>query len=116
MNTVSKERLVQQMRLYDKIEQMLSGVIAEDNMNYLFLLHLVSGIVQSAQGGMTSREFSACSDFEKYKKQFRMFGKIKKDFFRNEHSSFLGRIRIHVFIFLMRHRFYRMAGKVMGLK
>ncbi|GLG91691.1 glycosyltransferase [Sellimonas catena] len=116
MNTASKGRIVQQMRLFDKIENMLSGIISKENMTYLFWLHLISGIGQSAQGGLTSQEFAESINFDKYYGRFAMTKSIMAEFFKNEHSSAVGRIRIRLFMFLMGHRKYRIAGRLMGLK
>ena len=116
LNTASKGRLVQQMRLFDKIEKMVSETINKGYITYFFWMHLISGIGQAAQGGLTSKEFSSCVDFGKYKNRLNSFKIIKRSFFKNEKASVLGRMRIQLFVFLMQHGIFRIAGKVMGLK
>lgn len=115
MNTASKVRLVQQMRIFDKIDRMLSGTISEVNMAYLFWLHLMSGIGQSARGGLSSREFAQSIDWKRYRFYFNQFKQCQKEFFKNEHASLLGRLRVRLFFATMNVGAYRLAGKVMGL-
>lgn len=115
MNTASKGRIYQQLRLFDKILKSLSGVLTEENIAYLFLLHLLSGIGQSAQGGLTSNEFAEI-DFSKYHKWLKVFKKMKKLFFVNEHTGMPGKVRINLFLHLMLCKKYKIAGKIMGLK
>ena len=43
MNTALKTRIYQQLRLFDKIEDNLSGKLKEENIAYLFFIHLISG-------------------------------------------------------------------------
>ena len=116
MNTVHKDRLVQQLRLYNKIEEMLLGMIHDDNMTYLFWMHLVSGILQSAKGGLNCEMFSDRVDYSKYKDRLEGFKDIKEQFFKNENASMLGRKRIELFAYLMVKGKYKIAGKVIGLK
>lgn len=115
MNTASKGRIVQQMRIFDKIVRMLSGTISEVNMAYLFWLHLMSGIGQSARGGLSSREFVRSIDWKRYRFYFNQFKQCQKEFFKNEHASLLGRLRVRLFFATMNVGAYRLAGKVMGL-
>lgn len=114
MNTSSKDRIYQQLRLFDKILKSMSGVLSEENLSYLFILHLLSGIGQSAQGGLSSKEFAEI-DFSKYHKWLKVFKKMKNPFFANEHSGMLGKVRINLFLQLMLCKKYKFAGKIMGL-
>lgn len=115
MNTVSKGRINQQLRLFDKIQNRLSGILSEENVTYLFLMHLISGIGQSMQGGLTSKEFAQI-DFEKYGCWFNNVDNVKLEFFKNENASQLGKLRIQLFLYLMKNKKYNLAGKLMGLK
>lgn len=115
MNTASKGRIIQQLRLFDKIQNSLTGILSNKNIAYLFLMHLISGIGQSKQGYLTSKEFAQI-EFEKYFKWFRKIDKVKADFFKNEKASYLGKARIQLLLYLMKHRKYQLAGKLMGLK
>lgn len=114
MNTASKGRIYQQLRLFDKILKSMSGELSEENLSYLFILHLLSGIGQSAQGGLTSKEFAEI-DFSKYHKWLKVFKKMKNPFFANEHTGIPGKIRINLFLQLMLCKKYKFAGKIMGL-
>jgi hypothetical protein len=104
------------MRIFEKIQGMLLGIISKNNMTYLFWLHLISGIGQSVSGGLTSKEFAESIEFEKYKNWIKNFNAIEKNFWKNEKASILGKVRINIFVLLMKQKRYRLAGKVMGLK
>lgn len=115
MNTAFKTRICQQLRLFDKIEETLRNVLEEKKLIYLFFMHLISGIGQSKQGGLSCLEFSKI-DFRKYRNWINKFKVIQNKFFANENASRLGRIRIQLFVWLMTNKKYKLAGKVMGLK
>lgn len=115
MNTTSKGRIIQQLRLFDKIQNSLTGILSENNITYLFLMHLISGIGQSMQGGLTSKEFAQI-EFGKYSNWLQKIHKVKGLFWINENASILGRTRIQIFLFMMNHRKYQLAGRIMGLQ
>ncbi|MGN1139178.1 MAG: glycosyltransferase family 2 protein [Ruminococcus sp.] len=115
MNTASKGRIYQQLRLFDKILKSMSGVLSEDYLSYLFILHLLSGIGQSAQDGLSSKEFAE-TDLSKYHKWLKVFKKMKELFFANEHTGIPGKIRINIFLHLMLCKKYKFAGRIIGLK
>lgn len=115
MNTASKGRIIQQLRLFDKIQKSLTGILSEKNITYLFLMHLVSGIGQSMQGNLTSEEFAQI-DFGQYSNWFQNIDKVKKEFFKNENASQLGKIRINLFLKQMIAGNYMIAGRIMGLR
>lgn len=115
MNTASKGRINQQLRLFDKIKNSLSGILSEENMTYLFLMHLISGIGQSIQGKLTCMEFAQI-DFAQYYYWFQNMDKVLPQFFKNENASQLGKVRIQIFLYLMRYKKYRLAGKLMGME
>lgn len=116
MNTSSKERIIQQLRIFDKIEEMISMLIKKENLIYLFWMHLISGIGQSIKGGLTINQFASVVDFIKYEDYIKNFKIIKERFFINERATILGKIRVCCFSLLMRLKKYRLAGMVMGLK
>lgn len=116
MNSQSEGRLVQQLRLFDKIEIILREKVSEDTLNYLFLLHLISGVNQSKAGGLSAKRYSTLVDFSKYKELLYKTKWIISDFYVNENTSFLGKIRMTIFLSLMKSEKYFLAGKIMGLK
>lgn len=115
MNSAFKGRIYQQLRLFDKIERKYVTLMSKTNLTYLFFLHLISGIGQSSQGGFTCEEYAKI-DLNKYGKYIKDFGKIRHIFYKNENASVPGKMRIHFFIWMMRLKKYRIAGKVMGLR
>lgn len=115
MNAASKKRIVQQMRLFDKESVMLRSSLSDNSMTYLFWLHLISGINQSAVGGLTSRDLAENVDCKKYKHWIMSFKNIKNDFFSNEHATLLGKMRILLFQFMLNLGWIKLAGKIIGL-
>lgn len=115
MNSLSKEVIFQQLRLFDKIKENLSGKLKEENITYLFFMHLISGIGQSKQGGLSCHEFSKV-DFSKYRDWINQFKFIQEKFFGNENASRMGKFRIQLFVWFMERKKYVLAGRVMGLK
>lgn len=115
MNTAFKKRIYQQLRVFEKVQECLRETLENEKIVYLFFMHLISGIGQSRQGGFGCQEFSQI-DFSKYSEWINDFKLIKNDFFEKESASKLGRIRIQLFVWLMKNKKYRLAGKVMGLK
>lgn len=116
MNTQSKYRIVQQMRLFDKEKLILKGKVKRETMSMLFLMHLISGVKQSLSGGLTSDEFVKIVNFSKYQSDMDISRQVRKDFFLNEHSSRVGSFRIEIFLFFIHNGWYRAAAKIMGLK
>lgn len=113
MSTASKGRIYRQLQLFDKIYNSLSGMLSEDNISYLFIMHLFLGSIPSDE--LTSKEFAEI-DFSNYQSQIKKSKKIQSLFCQNEASSKSGKIRINLFLFLMRRKMYRIAGKIRGLK
>lgn len=116
MNTHSKKRLIQQLRLFDKIKAFYNGEISADNLTYLFLLHLISGIGQAKSGGLLSGEFAVIMGERNYQKEIINLKTITSRFFENEHASILGKVKISRFISLLKTQKYENAAKIMGLK
>ena len=116
MNTKSKIRFSQQLRLYDKIKKILSGKIKSSTLSYFFLLHLISGLQQAKQGGLTCREFASVMKSKEYHFEIKQSRKDLHVFFKNEQSSLLGKIRIQVFLLLLDQKQYYPAGRIIGLK
>lgn len=116
MNAKSKYRIVQQMRLFDKARKVLVGQVKNETVSMLFLLHLISGINQSSNGGLTSKEFAHILDFSKYRADMDIGMEVKKDFYLNERASRIGSFRIEIVLFFMRCGWYRVAAKIMGLQ
>lgn len=115
MSTNYYHRIYQQLRLFEKIEKKLLGIVTDEVLVYLFLMHLISGIVQSGKGRFSAESFSKI-DFKRYRNWIIQIPKIKHKFFLNENASVFGKVRVNLFVFFMNVRKYRLAGKVMGLK
>lgn len=115
MNTASKTRIIQQMRLYDKIYEMLNGVVRERNLNYFFWSHLISGTNQSKQGGLKKSDYLKYIAWRKYEKELKSFDSIREIFFKNEKASFLGRIRVVLFSTAMKRGLFTSAAIIMGI-
>lgn len=111
MNTASKNRIYQQLRLFEKIITKIGALLDTENISLFFICHIISGILQSQ--GLGIEEFAQI-EWNKYSKYL---DKLElKRFFRNEHASFLGRMRIKLFFEFMKNKKYKLAGRVMGLK
>lgn len=115
MNSKSKDRLKQQMRLFEKIFKLLKGKVSENTISYLFMLHLLSGINQSRQAGLNPFEYRDAIDFQQVNTYFDLFIKQKSIFFTNEHSNLFGKLRLDCFLLLMKNKKYVLAGYIMGL-
>lgn len=96
MTTQSKERHINQMRLFRKIKNLMKNKVSEETLATLFFMHLVSGLNQSLLGGLTNKEYKALwakyineSGFEK-----KILKKALNKFLDNEGASLLGRIRM----------------------
>lgn len=96
MNTQSKERHINQMRLFEKIKKILNGKVSDETLAILFIMHLVSGLNQSRAGGLSGKEYREL--MKKYKAESGFDKKVLKTalnkFLDNEEASLLGRIRM----------------------
>ena len=108
-----KNRINRWLRLFDKIYESLFDVLAEENISYLFFMLLFVGSIPSDE--FTSKEFAEI-DFSNYQNQIKKSKNIQSLFCKNEASSKSGKIRIYLFLFFMRRKMYRIAGKIRGLK
>lgn len=115
MNTQSKNRLTQQLRLFSKARELLKRDVSGDTLAYLFLLHLISGISQSSKGGIRRSDFSAI-DFTPYKREIDNANHVLDAFFQNENASVMGKARIRLFCHEMKRENYSLAGRIMGLE
>lgn len=114
MNSAFKQRLEQQLRLYGKIKAFLAEAISPEAMTYLFLLHLVSGIQQAQQGGLSKSGFKNAIQ-GKYTNEIHNLNRILFRFFRNEKASFAGKMRMCIFCLALRESWITLAGYLMGL-
>ena len=114
MNTGSPRRLEQQLRLYDKIKRLLGCDVSKMTLAYVFLLHLFAGINQAKVGGLKVEEF-ADWDFDKYSLEWSDAKSVLPEFFQNEHTSHLGKLRTGLFLLLMKYGYRSIAGLFMGL-
>ncbi len=115
MNTKSKERLNQQLRLFGKARNILSNSISEEILSYLFLLHFFSGVNQSKNGGLTVKEFSLI-DFTPYTEEIKDMKNELDIFFLNENASCLGKERIRLVYRALSKKKYILAGILLGLR
>ena len=101
MTTASTERHVNQMRLFRKIKNLLQNQITPLNMGILYFMHLISGLNQSAEGGMSRRERAKLA--HEYLQDFpgdnQLYRRALSVFLRNEHASFLGKLNIKLQLF-----------------
>ena len=116
MNTMSKNRFQQQMRLFSKIKKLLLPCVDDLIIAYLFLLHVISGIQQAMPSGLTATEFEKEMYEYQYLDEIKKCSSVLKQFFENEHASLIGKIRIILFLKLMKYEKYKIAGKLMGLR
>ena len=114
MNTGSPRRLEQQLRLYDKIKRLLGCDVSKTTLAYVFLLHLFAGINQAKVGGLRLENF-ANWDFDKYSQELSDAKSVMPEFFQNEHTSHLGKLRTRLFLLLMKYGYRSIAGLIMGL-
>lgn len=73
--------------------------MSEETLAVLFIMHLISGLNQSAQGGLTHKEYMGL--LKKYKSESGFDEKLLKSalnkFLDNEGASFLGRVRMKLY-------------------
>ena len=117
MHSDYKYRVVQIMRLFDKMEKILKDTLSKETLEYMFILHFISGISQSFIGDLSSKEFSNIIDFSKYKHYFEDMNKSTiKQYFSNVSASLFLKCRVKIFLLFMKKGMYKMAGKTMKLK
>ncbi len=102
MTTRSRERHINQMRLFGKIRQKLRGCISPLNMGILYFLHLVGGLHQSAEGGLSWWRRAQLAG--QYRKDFpgsrRLYRQALRQFLAGEHASWLGGMRLRILLSL----------------
>lgn len=100
MNSQSRDRHVNQMRLFRKTKELLQNKITPLNLGILYFMHLVSGLNQSALGGVSRRERSKLAHL--YRRDFPGDSKLYKQaltaFLRNEQASFLGKLNLKLLL------------------
>ena len=112
-----KYRVVQIMGLFDKMEELLKDTLSKETLEYMFIMHFISGISQSFIGDLSSKEFSKILNFEKYKHYLKNLNKSTlRLYFLNIGASFFLKCRVNMFLLFMKKGVYRMAGKTMKLK
>lgn len=118
MTTQSKDRHIQQMRLYYKIKKTLKEKVSEEDLCYFFILHLFSGINQSRRGGIKANDYQGyLKDYTQNISLFsNVFEKTLEIFFKNEHASKLGKLRSRIFFVFCKQKLFFLASKIMGLK
>ena len=101
MTTYTPERHVNQMRLFSKIRNMLQGKITPLNMGILYFMHLISGLNQSAEGGLSRRERAKLAHY--YRSDFpgdsQLYRRALSVFLQNEHASLLGKLNLRLLLF-----------------
>ena len=95
MTTLDDKRYIKQMRLFDKIRVLLSEEISENSIMCLYFMHLISGLNQTSNGGLSIKERVRIAHeyHKKYKWNKDVYQKGLETFLSNENSSILGRIR-----------------------
>ena len=115
MNTGTKNRLEQQLRLFRKTREVLRGDVSDLTIAYLFLLHLISGIQQSKPFGLKCDDFCKVN-FTLYGNEIDKSNCVLKTFFANEKTSYAGKARLKLFCYEMKKKNYQFAGRIMGLE
>ncbi len=104
MHIGKPERLIQQMRVYDKLMGVWRAILEDDICCCLFIMHLIAGINQSKNSGITKREYREY--LRKHFGQVCFSGKAWKEgtkmFFTAEGATMLGKIRTKLFLRLNR--------------
>ena len=112
MNSKFSTRHIQQMRLYNKVLEILKDEISEKNKGILFLMHLISGINQSRISGTSKKQYADFLEeiFEKYHFEKSIWRRSIREFLANEKASLLGQIRIEIFAWLINRQSYLLAA------
>ncbi len=96
ITSYSKTRHINLMRLFLKAFALLKGRITSLNIGILYFMHLVSGLNQSREGGISLYEYAKLA--EKYKTDFpgdkNLYKKSLSAFLHNEKSSFTGQFKL----------------------
>ena len=100
MTSASSERHVNQMRLFRKIRNLLQGRITPINLGVLYFMHLVSGLNQSAEGGLCRRSRAKLA--RKYRHDFPgdncLYERALAVFLQNERASLLGKLNLRLLL------------------
>lgn len=101
MTTSSKTRHVNQMRLFTKIFKILNHTVSDLHMSVFYFLHLIGGINQSREAGLTFWE--ARRLIRQYRQLFpfsrSMYRKGLQYFLHSEGASLLGKARMYLMLF-----------------
>ena len=104
MGEKDPERLEKQLRVFSKIYAFYKNDLNEKTLAQLFIMHLISGINQSDKAGLQSEEkiHIIQNSFNRYAFDKQVFKQAIDCFLKSEKSSFLGRVKIKVFFYLIK--------------
>ena len=104
MGEKDPKRLEKQLRVYSKIYAFYKNDLDERTLAQLFIMHLISGINQSDKAGLQSEEkiHIIQNSFSRYAFDKQIFKQAIGRFLKSEKSSFLGRVKIKVFFYLIK--------------
>ena len=104
MGEKDPERLEKQLRVFSKIYAFYKNDLNEKTLAQLFIMHLISGINQSDKAGLQSEEkiHIIQNSFNRYAFDKQVFKQAIDCFLKSEESSFLGRVKIKVFFYLIK--------------
>lgn len=97
-------RLEKQLSVYSKIYAFYKNDLDKKILAQLFIMHLISGINQSNKAGLQSEEkiHIIQNSFSRYAFDKQIFKQAIGRFLKSEQSSFLGRVKIKVFFYLIK--------------
>ncbi len=102
MTSRSQQRHVNQMRLFGKIHHKLQGNMSPLNMGILYFMHLVSGLNQSAEAGLSWWKRAKLA--AQYRKDFpgspQLHRQALRCFLANEHATLPGALRLRLMLSL----------------
>ncbi|MDO5472600.1 MAG: glycosyltransferase [Akkermansia sp.] len=100
MTSLSRNRHVNQMRLFRKIRHLLQHKISPLNMGILYFMHLISGLNQSAEGGLSRQE--RAKQARNYRLDFpgdrQLYKRALSMFLKNEHATLLGKLNLQLLL------------------
>lgn len=95
MTTRDDKRYIKQMRLFDKIRDLISNDISENSLTCLYFMHLISGLNQTSNGQLSMKDrIKTAQEYQrKYNWNRDIYQKGLRTFLINERAGLLGKIR-----------------------
>ena len=113
MQTERSDAFEVQMRLFRKTCDLLRNNVRKQILEQFFLQYMIAGIRQSR--ALPANQFAeVVRKNDLY--QMNVSQSATEAFLKAEKASMAGRMRIHLFIALMKHKQYVFAGRIMGMR